>query len=232
MSEPDRNEPPMDKTGLSVSELVGMERRYRRRLAWYPRWFRRENEDEILAVLLACAQDGQRRPSLEATLDLLKGAARMWMRPRPGQPRTVFTAIRLMWAGALAELAVAVTIWVTLGSVRTAVLHAYPAAWPAAHASLLSDVVEAPVVIGLWLWMAWANGKGKNRGRAALAVFFGIDSLVVLYTLSQGSIIYAPADAAAGMVECLVGLAAVFLVFNPASSRHYRTSMRNTSSLA
>ncbi len=58
------------------------------------------------------------------------------------------------------------------------------------------------------------------------------NSLVVLYTLSQGSIIYAPADAAAGMVECLIGLAVVFLIFNPASSRHYRTSMRNTSSLA
>jgi hypothetical protein len=28
------------------------------------------------------------------------------------------------------------------------------------------------------------------------------------------------------------GALAVFLIFNPASSRHYRTSMRNTSSLA
>jgi hypothetical protein len=180
----------------------------------------------------SCVQDGQRRPSLEATLDLLKGAARMWMRPRPGQPRTVFVAIRLMWAGALAELGVAITILATLGSVRAAVLHAYPLAWPATQAGLIKTSAEAPAVIGLWLWMAWANGKGKNRGRAALAVFFGIDSLVVLYTLSQGSIIYAPADAAAGMAECLIGLAVVFLIFNPASSRHYRTSMRNTSSLA
>jgi hypothetical protein len=189
-----------------MSEAGRLERGYRRRLAWYPRWFRRENEDEILAVLLACAQDGQQRPSLEASFDLLKGAARMWMRPRPGQPRTVLLAIRLMWAGAFAELAVAVTIMTTFGSVRTAVMHAYPAAWPAAHLSLLSDVAEAPLFIGLWLWMAWANGRGKNRGRAALAVFFGIDSLVVLYTLSEGSISYAPADMAAGMVQCLIGL--------------------------
>jgi len=43
--------------------------------------------------------------------------------------------------------------------------------------------------------MAWANGQGKNRGRVALAVFSGLDSLVAL--------------------------AVVFLVFNPASSRHY-----------
>jgi hypothetical protein len=232
MSEPNKDGPRDNGPELSASESASLERGYRRRLAWYPQWFRFQNEDEILAVLLACAQDGQQRPSLEATWDLLKGAARMWMRPRPGQPRTVFTAIRLMWAAALAEVAVAVTILVTLGTVRAAIMHAYPAAWPAAHLSLLTDLADAPLVVGLWLWMAWANGKGKNRGRAALAVFFGIDSLAVLDALSQGGLTYAPAVTAAGMAECAIGLVVVFLVFNPASSRHYRTSMRNTSSLA
>ena len=80
--------------------------------------------------------------------------------------------------------------------------------------------------------MAWANGRGKNRGRAALAAFFGLDSLAVLAALSQGGFTYAPADMAAGVVQCLIALATVMLIFNPASSRHYRTSMRNTSSLA
>jgi hypothetical protein len=222
----------MNGPELNASESVSLERGYRRRLAWYPRWFRRENEDEILAVLMACAQDGQQRPSLEATLDLLKGAARMWMRSRPGQPRTVFIAIRLMWAGACAELAVAITALVTLGSVRAAVLHAYPPAWPGVQHQLLGTAAEAPLVITLWLWMAWANGRGKNRGRAALAVFLGIDGLAVLAAMSAGGFTYVPADMAVGIVQCLIALAVVFLVFNPASSRHYRTSMRNTSSLA
>jgi hypothetical protein len=215
-----------------MSEPASLERGYRRLLAAYPRWFRRENEDEILAVLLACAQDEQRRPSLEATLDLVKGAARMWMRPRPGQPRTVFIAIRLMWAGAFAELAVATTALATLESVRAAVERAYPPAWPSTQHQLIGMAAEAPLVIALWLWMARANGKGKNRGRAALAVFFGLDGLAVLAAVSAGGFIVAPADMAAGIVECLIALAAVFLIFNPASSRHYRTSMRNTSSLA
>jgi uncharacterized membrane protein YccC len=111
-------------------------------------------------------------------------------------------------------------------------VHAYPPAWHVTQVNLFIGVAETPLVIGLWLWMAWANGRGKNRGRAVLAVFFGLDSLTVLNTLSQGGITYAPADTAAGMIECLIGLVTVFLVFNPASSRHYRTSMRNTSSLA
>jgi hypothetical protein len=226
------NEPHMNEPEMNTSESPSLERGYRRRLAWYPRWFRRDNEDEILAVLMACAQDDQTRPSLEATLDLLKGAARMWMRPRPGQPRTVFTAIRLMWAGALSELAVAITTLATLGSVRAAVLHAYPPAWPATQHQLIGTAVEAPLVIGLWLWMARANGRGKNRGRIVLAVFFGMDGLAVLAAMSASAFTYAPADIAVGIVQCLITLAVVFLIFNPASSRHYRTSMRNTSSLA
>jgi len=41
------------------SEPAGLEQRYRRLLACYPRAYRRENGEEILAVLLASARDGQ-----------------------------------------------------------------------------------------------------------------------------------------------------------------------------
>ena len=74
--------------------------------------------------------------------------------------------------------------------------------------------------------------RGQNRGRVALAVFFGLDALAVLAGMSAGGFTYLPADMAVGTVQCLVALAVLFLVFNPASSRHYRTSMRNRSSLA
>ena len=43
-----------------MNQFAQLERRYRRLLACYPRAFRPENSEEILAVLLACAQDGQR----------------------------------------------------------------------------------------------------------------------------------------------------------------------------
>ena len=45
-----------------MTDQEHLERAYRRLLAWYPRAFRRENEQEILAVLLADAPPGQRRP--------------------------------------------------------------------------------------------------------------------------------------------------------------------------
>ena len=51
-----------------------------RLLACYPRAFRRGSSEEILAVLLDCAQDGQRRPGCAASADLIRGAVRMRLR--------------------------------------------------------------------------------------------------------------------------------------------------------
>ena len=45
-----------------MSDSAGLERRYLRLLACYPRAFRREHEQEILAVLMAGADEGQQRP--------------------------------------------------------------------------------------------------------------------------------------------------------------------------
>jgi hypothetical protein len=71
MSEPEEPAP--------SSESASLERGYRRLLAWYPKWFRLQNTEEILAVLMACAQDDQERPSLEAAVDLLKGVIGVWL---------------------------------------------------------------------------------------------------------------------------------------------------------
>ena len=60
-----------------MSEAAGLEGRYRRLLAWYPRSFRREQEGEMLAVLMAGARPGQRRPDLLETADLLRSALGM-----------------------------------------------------------------------------------------------------------------------------------------------------------
>jgi hypothetical protein len=51
-----------------------LERRYRRLLAWFPAAFRREQQDEMLAVLMADARPGQRRPGLLGSADLIRNA--------------------------------------------------------------------------------------------------------------------------------------------------------------
>src|SRR5262249_56389946 len=54
-----------------MSDPAALERSYRRLLAWYPRGFRREHEEELLAVLLAGARPGQRRPGLAEAGNLI-----------------------------------------------------------------------------------------------------------------------------------------------------------------
>jgi hypothetical protein len=51
-----------------------LERRYRSLLALYPKAFRHEHEEEILSVLMAAAPEGQKRPRLAESADLVRNA--------------------------------------------------------------------------------------------------------------------------------------------------------------
>ena len=57
-----------------------LERGYRRLLAFYPKAFRREHEEEILSVLMAGATEGQGRPRPAESADLLRSAILMRVR--------------------------------------------------------------------------------------------------------------------------------------------------------
>jgi hypothetical protein len=199
-----------------------LERAYRRILAWYPRSFRRENEDEILAVLLDTAAEGQVRVGLAEAWDLVRGGLRMRLWPAAPRPRTVRAAVKLMLAGAAAELAALITVIVTSGAVRTAIAARNPAAGHLATAHQVVILAGAPVAIGLWLWLAWANGKGEDWARMLSAACFGLLTLSVLGSLAERAISYAPADMIAATVVWAIGLASVVLIFTPAAGRYYR----------
>jgi hypothetical protein len=203
-----------------------LERRYRRLLACYPRAYRRENEEEILAVLLACARDGQQRPGLAVSADLIKGAMRTRLWPASRPPRTVQMAVRLMCAGVATQLAALIIEAVTAGSVRSAYARRYPP-WAAAAvhhavtAQLVSDQVEAAIGIGVWLLLAWALVRRRNLARFAFAACFGLDCFYMLQAVGQGAAVNSPPDMAAGAMVWLLALAASVLLFTRASSRYY-----------
>ncbi len=159
-----------------------LERAYRRWLRWYPMSFRREYEAEMLGVLLAGARAGQRQLELLECLDLLRGA--LWMRLRPRVPRSdrsVVTAVKLMYLGAVVELAAALTIVATIGDVRSNVVTRNPGLtagqWHAVVAGHLEPTaVAAGLAVGFWLWMAWSIGCGQRWTRIAFALFFGLNT--------------------------------------------------------
>jgi hypothetical protein len=88
-----------------MSDSAGLERRYRRLLACYPRAFRREYGQEMLSVLMAGAAEGQERPRLGDATDLISGA--IWIRLRPraawSQP-TIVWGVRLIYLCAALKL--------------------------------------------------------------------------------------------------------------------------------
>jgi hypothetical protein len=202
-----------------------LERAYRRILTWYPRSFRRDNEDEILAVLLDTAAEGQVRVGLAEAWDLVRGGLRMRLWPAVPRPRTVRAAVKLMLAGAAAELATVITVLVTSGAVRAAVAARHPSVVHAVMAHQVIDLVAAPVAIGVWLWLAWANGKGEDWGRVLGAACFGLLSLTMLGDLTQHAATYAPASMIAAAIEWAIGLASVLLIFTPAAGRYYRPQL-------
>jgi hypothetical protein len=57
-----------------------LERSYRRLLAFFPKAFRQEHEQEILTVLMDDAAEGQRRPRFGEAFDLLRSAIFMRLR--------------------------------------------------------------------------------------------------------------------------------------------------------
>jgi hypothetical protein len=64
-----------------------LEGRYRRLLAVYPGWHRREYEEEMVGVLLAEAEPGQRRPGLRSQADLIVSALAVRLRGAAGGMR-------------------------------------------------------------------------------------------------------------------------------------------------
>lgn len=146
------------------------------------------------------------------------------MRLRPSVPRsapTVRAAVRLMLAGA------AVTTLSLIMSIFS-LAHIGPSGATLRLASrsqplwvaITVGIVGGLVVIALWLWMAWANSQGRNWARILSTALFGLATLelISVFTGAQtvlGLILWAP--------TCLVGLAAVWLLWRPASSAFFKS---------
>jgi hypothetical protein len=207
-----------------MTDQAKLERAYRRLLAWYPRAFRRENGPEFLGVLMACAPDGQRRPSLAESADLIRSG--VWMRLRPSVPRsagTVRAAVRLMYVGAAVSTANLIMLLAIIADISA--YHIMGGhRLPAALAGQL--IVSCLVPIALWLWMARANGRGRNWARNLSAVLFGLATLDLtgafgtpVVQLRLVPVIFGPAIP---VLTWLIGLAAVWLLYRPASTAYFQ----------
>jgi hypothetical protein len=144
-----------------------------------------------------------------------------------------------MYLGALAEVAVLITLLLSIGSIRSstraAVIHAVgPHAAPAATRQLLAsvastvslmiviDVVFAVFAIAVWLFFAWANGKGSALARVGAIIACAIYAAFTIAGYAQGDASYAPVAAiVASSAVLVIGIAAVILLLVKQSWPYY-----------
>jgi hypothetical protein len=203
-----------------MTEQTELERRYRRLLASYPRAFRDEHEQEILAVLMACASEGQRRPGVVESADLIRSG--LWMRlgPRlPSSAPTVRAAVRLMYAGAavcLVNLGISV-VSLALNGPRGVSLRLGDDS-QSLPLAITVGLLGCLVVVALWLSMARTISQGRSWTRTFSTVLFVLASLELISVAGSskmlpGLIFWAPTWA--------VSAAAIWLLWLPASGAFF-----------
>ena len=101
-----------------MTDGADLERRYRRLLVCYPAAFRQQHEQEILSVLMAGAEEGQRWPRLAEAADLLRSAIYMRLQTR----------LQTSWAWEYRHRRVMVPVRVVIGIwlvALTAIMYGY-----------------------------------------------------------------------------------------------------------
>jgi hypothetical protein len=188
-------------------------------VALFPRAFRHESEDEIVAVLMATAREGQRRVGPAESADLIRGALRMHRGPR--LPRALLLPVRMAYAGAAAELAVLIALLVTLAGLTSATIRSHPdfsvAEWRAVLLLTHLPAAEAgaPVLLALWIWLACANARGNHAGRVAFWVAWGIIKVGIAAEAIAVIAVYGIGGAVALAALVVIHFAAMALIFYP-----------------
>lgn len=168
---------------------------------------------------------GGQEPAQPANLAYPGGQSQMPGVPRPPLPPTVRYAYYFMLAGAVLSLVSTLLGLGSKGAMRTAVQKASPGFTPdqvntAVNFGLVAVVAVGLIGVGLWIWMAFANKAGRNWARITGTVFFGLDTLTLISGLSKHNLV--GLGITANALVWLVGLAAVLMMWNPASRPYYK----------
>jgi hypothetical protein len=154
------------------------------------------------------------------------GGARM-PEPSPQQaaPPSVVNAVRVMYAGAAANLIGVVIDFTTIGSLKSTIEKRYPKWTPsqvtsADHIAIVEFIVAGLIGAALWIFVAQVCRAGKSWGRILGTVLFGI------YTLLQllgGVVLSGGATRIYAILVWLIGLAAIVLLWQRPSTEYFQS---------
>ena len=150
--------------------------------------------------------------------------------PAPASaPPSVLRAVKVMYAGVAASLIGIVIDMTTLSATRAAIIKHSPTLTTAQvnsaeHVEIGLFIASGLIGAALWLWMAQSCRAGKGWARIVSTVLFAIDTLAVLITTAGTA--GGGLSRAYALVIWVVGLIAIILLWQRASSGYFRSARR------
>lgn len=166
---------------------AGLERRYRRLLAWYPRAFRDEYSEEMVAVMMASASQDKERPGARESVNLLRSAIWARLRParRPGLSQSRQDALALFSLLAPPFLVMVAALEVAVGFRLPASAIPYFSHREVGGLTFLSQP-GFDVAVGSLLAVAVAAALGLRRLTLAATVLAVLYAVGLRYATSNG----------------------------------------------
>lgn len=150
--------------------------------------------------------------------------------PSMTRPPSVQNAVRLMYTGAALSAIQFVLGFLTIGSLRSAIVQAANQqhrhlTQSQIHAAEVAGVAFAVVIgvlgVGLWIWMARANAGGRSWARVVASSLFGLNTLSLFMAVAQP---HASLALVLSGLIWLVGLGAIILLWQRASTDFYNAN--------
>jgi uncharacterized membrane protein (UPF0136 family) len=130
----------------------------------------------------------------------------------PAAPKPVLAAVKFMYGGAVTSAAYLIAT-LPLGDIHGKAFGHRLTATPLTIAVVI--IVFGLVPIVLWLWMARATSQGKDWARIVSTVLFVLATLQLIGSRGAAQVLTAA-------LTWLIGLAAVRLLWRPASSAFFK----------
>jgi hypothetical protein len=150
-------------------------------------------------------------------------------------PPSITRAVRVMYAGAAASLIGIIVDLTTYSSLQNAIAtHRRKNGQPLTHAQVvdLAHVEVVAFVVGgliaaaLWIWMARSSRAGKSWARVVSTVLFAISTVSAFISVGGGALTAGDATRIYGFVVWIIGLVAIMLLWQRASSDYFKGAPR------
>jgi hypothetical protein len=153
------------------------------------------------------------------------------MAPAPPQPRSIASAVKLMYAGAVLSLIGLIVTLLSLSSLKTQLRDEIATSNPdfttrdldnLYHVTVGIAVVFGLIGTALWLWMAWKNGQGRGWARIVATVLGGLNLVNSLLTIAAGSAL--AISEVLTVVNLILAIVILLLLWRKDSSAFYTES--------